>query len=170
MAADHKPLGLSGCYGKRMGNHTCEYMLPSKIERESIVKLELYYLRFGKDQEIFQTNQSISQFFVGLHWVLPLTIYFLDLWGPVSLIQSNPFPKLDRQSFMATLLAPTVHTLTVKVPPPEPILASTGLVPGRGISPAGFIPPLVMTGKNPSYPLQGLSPDKTGYKAAVPRI
>ena len=45
-------------------------------ETGSFVKLGLYYLELGKDQASFQTNQSISQFFAGLHWVLPLTNLF----------------------------------------------------------------------------------------------
>lgn len=60
---------------------------------------------------------------------------------------------------MVTILAPIVQALTFL----STILASTGHVSSRGISPAVFILPLVMTNNGPSCPPQGLGPN-----AAVP--
>lgn len=63
---------------KKWGKHMLRTGQVHVIKRasESFVKLGLYYLELGKDQASFQTNQSISQFFVGLHWILPLTNLF----------------------------------------------------------------------------------------------
>lgn len=38
----------------------------------------LYYPWLGKAQALFQTNQSVSQSFLGLCWFFPLTNHFLD--------------------------------------------------------------------------------------------
>ena len=80
-------IDLHGCYGERMWKRTGKHITERGKERERerrrecFVKLGLYYLRFGKNQALFQNNQFTSQFFTGLLWVLPLT---------------NPFPKSSR--------------------------------------------------------------------------
>ena len=70
-------LGTHG-YGERTHKHT-GWVHVTRGERERVfvfVRLRLYHVWHKKNQAPFQTNQSTSQSFSGIHWVFPLTNSF----------------------------------------------------------------------------------------------
>ena len=67
-------------------------------EREGLCSLGLYHLWFGKDQELFQNDQSTSQVFLGFGWVHPLT--------------NGSLPQARLTGLYSHHLSPIVHVLT----------------------------------------------------------
>lgn len=58
---------------------------------------------------LLQTNQSTSQASTGWRWILPLTIYFLDLLGVVCPLSNPIFAQATQTGLYGPILASTEH-------------------------------------------------------------
>ena len=134
-----EPMQLRGphsCYGERMHKH----VLPKK---RPLLKFDYIILGLGKGQVVFQTNQSISQSFMGLCWPLLQPIPFLllgfcvpyPIWS-FSQARHSPFwssswPLLFRphsgRSFPCTILISTGYAPSREISPLLSILPSHSL-------------------------------------------
>lgn len=88
------PPGCGSCMAATEGEPVNKRGTPVP-EPAAFVKLELHCLGLGKDQVLFQTNQSIFQSFLGLCWALPIT--------------KGSFPQIRHHPLTVNILTPTVH-------------------------------------------------------------
>ena len=90
-----------------------------------LCQAQVYYFGLGKDQVLFQNNQSTFHTFVSFWWVHPPTNLFPTSSRVVSLIQSDPFSRLDWQASKVAILAPIAQVLTA---PPHSLGEWTGQI------------------------------------------